>query len=297
MRVTKETFLHKLSAFVLGALLLVGQTPVLGAVAESTESVGVSTVGETLYYDNGDGIFHGYGTMVDADYYIYCDEVRLLANVSHVNAPTYGNDIGLTNACGAISGSNVVVFYDRFFPNLLPGLEPGMTESDGAYRYFPDMSWPVAESALQSLYNLMNIASVGGTTSSNFRNGLATFMGNCGYSVSYSSFHAGETTVNFSALATAVNQGKVGVIMCSAYNFIYGMDFNGEDVFVVKQNSTTGHIMMVFGYKTYGYYQNGVKIAEKTFLLVSSGYSTAEQGYMELNDFSDIDEAWIVNVS
>lgn len=297
MRVTKETFLHKLSAFVLGALLLVGQTPVLGAVAESTESVGTSTVGETLYYDDGDGIFHGYGTMVDADYYIYCDEVRLLANVSHVDAPTYGNGIGLTNACGAISGLNTVVFYDRFFPNLLPGLEPGMTEGDGKYRYFPDLSWPVAESALQSLYNLMNIASVGGTTSSNFRNGLATFMGNCGYNVSYSSFYGGETSVNFSALTSAIDAGKVGVIMCSEYNFITSMNFANNKVYVVQRNSTTGHIMMVYGYQTYGYYQDGVKIAEKTFLLASSGYSTAEQGYMALNDFSDIDEAWIVNVS
>ena len=45
------------------------------------------------------------------------------------------------------------------------------------------------------------------------------------------------------------------------------------------------------------YYTDGVKIAEKTFLYMSSGYATGTQGYMELNDFSDIDEAWIVNVS
>ena len=65
----------------------------------------------------------------------------------------------------------------------------------------------------------------------------------------------------------------------------------------MQVNSQTGHIMMVYGYKTMGYYTDGVKTDEKTFLLVSSGYGTGDQGYMELNDFSEIDEAWIVNVS
>jgi hypothetical protein len=100
-------------------------------------------------------------------------------------------------------------------------------------------------------------------------------------------------------LISAVNAGKVGVIMCSEYNFIGWMGYsnktNGYEV--VQQNSTTGHIMMVSGYKTVGYYTDNTLIGTETFLIVSSGYQTAEDGYMKLNDFSKIDEAWIVNVS
>ena len=55
--------------------------------------------------------------------------------------------------------------------------------------------------------------------------------------------------------------------------------------------------MMVSGYQTVGYYTNNTLIGTETFLIVSSGYQTAEDGYMKLNDFSKIDEAWIVNVS
>ena len=143
----------------------------------------------------------------------------------------------------------------------------------------------------------MQIPTVGGTTSANFRSGLASFMSSRGYTATYSSFQGTGTMPNLTTFGAAIEAGKVGVIMCSEYNFITSMNYANGRVYVVKQTSTTGHIMMVYGYQTFGYYNDGVKFAEKTFLLVSSGYSTAEQGYMELNDVSDIDEAWIVNVS
>ena len=293
MNANKVTFLHKFAALAMGSLLLLGQAPAIGASA-STE---VDTYeNPTLYYDDGDTLFHGYGNMVDADYYIYCDEVRTLSAKGYNYAPTYGNGIGLTNACGAISGTNVVAYYDRFYPNLIPDFEPGMI-SYGVYMYFPDMMWEATENVLTSLYNLMQIPTVGGTTAANFRSGLASYMNSHGYSATYSSFQGTETMPNLTTLGNAIDAGKVGVVMCSAYNFITSMNYSDGSVYVVKQNSTTGHIMMVYGYKTMGYYSGGTKIAEKTFLLVSSGYSTAAQGYMELNDFSDIDEAWIVNVS
>ena len=66
---------------------------------------------------------------------------------------------------------------------------------------------------------------------------------------------------------------------------------------VVKNNSTTGHIMMVHGYKTVGYYTNNECIRTETFLLVSSGYDGAAKGFMKLNDFSVIDEALILTIA
>ncbi len=296
MNVTKVTVLHKLSALAIGALLAFGQAPVI--VGVSAESVGGAETAEAIYYeDSSEGLFHGYGNMVSANYYIYCDEVRTEYLKLYSDAPTYGNgDTSMTNACGAISGTNVVVYYDRHYPNLIPDFEPGMI-SYGSYAYFPDMRWEATKNVMSSLYNLMQIPTVGGTTSANFRSGLASFMSGRGYSTTYSSFQGTETMPNLTTLGAAIDAGKVGVVMCSAYNFITSMNYGDGSVYVVKQTSTTGHIMMVYGYKTMGYYSGGAKIAEKTFLLVSSGYSTAERGYMELNDYSDIDEAWIVNVS
>lgn len=266
-------------------------------VSTTTLTANADSEAEKVYYQ--DTLFHGYGTMVQDYTYVYCDEVRTETLVIYSDAPSYGNtNSSLTNACGAISGLNVLVYYDRHFPNIFPDFEPGMV-SAGNYLYFPDMRWDETQAALVDIYNLMQIGTVGGTTSANFRSGLATYMGNRSCTTTYSTFYESETTVNLNTLATAINAGKVGVVMCSAYNYIYSMDYSVEDggEYIVQVNSQTGHIMMVYGYKTMGYYTDGVKTDEKTFLLVSSGYGTAEQGYMELEDFSEIDEAWIVNVS
>lgn len=293
MNAKKSKFLPKFLAVAISALAVCGQATAVTAKADTAQG---EPQAETLYYDS-DPIFHGYGVMEDANYYLYCDEVRMEMYTVHPDAPSYGNgDSSLTNACGAISGNNVVVFYDRYYPNLLADFEPGMINGT-FYDYFPDLNWAQTVASLESLYSLMKIPEVGGTTSANFRSGLTTFMSNRGYSTSYSSFYGSGTTVDLTTLIASVNAGKVGVLMCSTYNYLTSMSFGDGSVYFAKKNCYTGHIMMVYGYQTMGYYTDGVKIAEKTFLLVSSGYSSGSQGFMELNDFSDIDEAWIVNVS
>ena len=293
MNATKSKLLSKLLAFSLGALAMLAP---LSTVIANADTAPNERAQETVYYDS-DAIFHGYGVIEDADYYLYCDEVRTETYAVYPDAPTYGNgNSSLTNACGAISGTNVVVFYDRYYPNILANFEPGMINGT-YYDYFPDLNFPQTMAATESLYSLMKIPEVGGTTSANFRSGLASFISSRGYSTSYSSFYSSGTSVNLNTLIAAVNAGKVGVIMCSTYNYITSMAFANGSVYFAKTKGYTGHIMMVYGYKTVGYYTDGVKIAEKTFLYVSSGYSSGTQGYMELNDFSDIDEAWIVNVS
>lgn len=298
MQKKKVTFLHRMAALAVGSLLVVGPVGAVTAKAEEPHAIGQDVASEKIYYE--EEIFHGYGTMVDADYYVYCDEAKNVQPVVGVVAPSYGSgDSSLTSTCGPISGTNVIVYYDRYYPNLIPDFEPGMTDSDGDYAYFPDLGLTQSEAVLYSLYDLMKIEEVGGTTSANFKSALQTFANNQGYSISYSSFYSSATTVNLTTLTNAINAGKIGVIMCSEYNFISSMHYDTENkrVLIAKNNSTTGHIMMVYGYKTVNYYTNGEIIDSKTFLLVSSGYQTAEKGYMQLNDFSVIDEAWIVTVS
>ena len=55
--------------------------------------------------------------------------------------------------------------------------------------------------------------------------------------------------------------------------------------------------MMVYGYITVRYYDNGSLIGTDTFLQASSGFNTADQGYIRMDDYLQIEEALIVNVS
>ena len=299
MNARKVTFLQKLLFFVIGGILLLGP---IGSVS-ATASAATDTSSETVYYDTVYGdehVFEGTGETTVADYTINCDEMRTLSQAVLSSVPSYGNNnSSMTNTCGPLAGTNIVVYYDRFYPNLIPSFEPGMSSSSGFYEYFPDLGWTETGNVLQSLYTLMRVPEVGGTTSQNFKNGLNTFVSNAGYDFSYSSFYSSATTVNLSALTTAVNTGKVAMLMCSKYNYVSSISHSvsAGKAQIIKNNCTVGHMMMVYGYKTVGYYNDEVQVATDTFLLVCSGNGVGEYGYMKLNDFSVIDEALIVTIS
>lgn len=289
---------------VLSVMALLGGNALapISAAAESSSSTAQPQQTETIYYDDfiyQDGPYHGQGAHTSVDYTINCDEVVVEHYATRPSAPSYGNnDPSMTNVCGPVAATNILVYYDRWSTNLIPNFDPGMI-SYGSYSYFPDIEWSQVNAMTVTLYDLMNIAEIGGTTSAYFKSGLNSYVATQGYDISYTSCYNSATTLNLTTLATAINQEKIALIMCSQYNFIYEVNDVTAQGFVdyTQFNSTVGHMMMVYGYKTLGYYSNGVKVGEDTFLLVSSGYSTQEKGYMRLNAFSVIDEAWIIDIS
>ncbi len=302
MNATQKKLLGKTAIFAIAGAMLLGQ--VFSASGISVEASAEGGGEEIVYYDDfvyGDSVFQGQGTLTSSSYDISCDEMITVSSSLHMSAPSFATvpDSSMDNYCGAMAGRNVVGFYDRWYTNLIPDYTPGMMSTTGIYRYYPDVGVAATNAVMTRMYELMRIDEVGGTTSSNFKSGLSAYATEKGYSTSYSSFHSNATTVNLTQLTTAINQNKVGVIMCSQYNFIYSILLNDtdENVHVTKINSTTAHMMMVYGYETRAFYYNDSLVCTKTFLYVSSGFGDCELGYMELNDFSVINEAVIVSIS
>lgn len=301
MNAQKKNFFNKIALLAVVALLGGNMASPISAFANETEAEAAAN--EIIYYDDfiyEDGPYQGQGTHTSVDYTINCDEMVIEDGAARPSAPSYGNnDSSMTNVCGPVAGTNLVVYYDQWATNLIPNFEPGMVTSGGSYRYYPDIDWAQTNAVISSLYNLMRVPEVGGTTSANFKSGLNSYVTGQGYTISYTSCYASSTTLNLTTLKTAINAGKVALLMCSQYNFIYAVNDVTNQGFVdyTQHNSTVGHMMMVYGYKTLGYYSNGVKVGEDTFLLVSSGYGDSSQGYMRLNAFSVIDEAWITYIS
>lgn len=269
----------------------------------NTVTVHASTKADsTVYCDEyySDETYDGSGEKVPAYYDVYYDSYEVVANVAHVSAPSFGNgDTTKPNACGPLAGMNIVGFYDRWCTDLIPNYTPGMTFANGTYHYYPDLGFTETVNAFASIYNLMKVGELGGTTSANFRSGLNTYVENQGYSLSYTSMYTNSTSVNLQTLATAISQNKVGLVMCSEYNYISSItDVASESkITVAKNNSTIGHMMMVYGYQTYKYYKNGVNFRTDTFLYVCSSYGSGDVGYMLLDDFLVIDEAYIMTIS
>ena len=281
------------------AAALVGVSLLLTCCLIKAPSAQVSADAEVIYYDSVYGA--PVGSSSTETYTIDCDDYEITADYTYDSVPAFGNTEAIfTNYCGPITGMDIVLFNDRWKTNLIPNYEPGFTHPNtGAYYYWA-ASTDESDAAYASIYSLMKTGEVGGTTSTNFRNGLKSFVENAGYDISYSSIYSNSKTVNLNALKTAIDQNKVGVIMCSEYNYIMRLSVaSGETAMtVVKENSTVPHMMMVYGYFTCAYYKNGVNFQTDTYLYVTKSDGMTDKGYLQVNDDClDIDEAYIVTIS
>lgn len=250
---------------------------------------------QTIYYLDAD--YNGGGLREESEE-IYRDSYTIDEDYRVWQAPSYGNtDSSIQNFCAVTAGTNVVVFNDRFYPNLIPNFEPGMI-SYGSYAYFPDLGFEATKEVFYTLYDEMETnVGVTGTTGENFKDGLQTYVEDRGYDLSYSSFYSSRTNVNLSTFENAIDAGKVGVLLLTKYNFIYAIVHDDVSTYVSRAISDNPHIMMVYGYIKINYYNNGSLFKTETYLQASSGFSMGNQGYIRMDDYLRIEEALIVNIS
>ncbi len=252
---------------------------------------------EILY--SNDGIsFWGEGTPIPSSETIYWDNYVVHDEYFVDQAPSYGVAGSVDNFCAPAAGTNIIGFYDRFYPNLIPNFEPGMM-NNGHYWYLPNMHFASVVQTFNDLYDLMGTNQNGaGTSGEQFKNGLKKFVNNHGYNLSYGSFYQNRTGVNINSLQGMIASNKVGVLLCTKYNFVYDIIHGPNETFISKSDYTLAHMMMVYGYITIDYYKDGQIFRSDTYLQVSSGYSTGDQGYVLINNNSmEIQEALIVNIS
>lgn len=288
MKNATKKFLFSISAFALCAILAVtllcGIRPALAYAAEA------------VYCDEGS--YGGTGTQTSATYDISCDDYKIIDGKVHTSPPSFGNaNSSIKNACGPLAGMNIITFYDRWCTELVPNYDPGIMFSSG-YQYWSDRYLSQTESCIKSLYDYMNTAALGGTTSANFKSGLKAYVNDAGYSISSTSFYGNATTVNLSALKNAISQDKVGLIMCERFDFVSKILVSSSTtVTIVKTHYDAAHMMMVTGYETVNFYNKGKVVATETFLCVSSSFNSGETGYVQLNDsYLKIDEALIYSI-
>ena len=205
-------------------------------------------------------------------------------------APKYTNAEGWPNACGPLAGTAIVAFYDRYYPNLIPGWESYYPET-GTYR--PQASSYTKE-VLDQLYILMRTNKGGfGVTESNFKSGLQTYVENHGYSASYTSVIS-DGSLDYSACKTAIDNNKVIALLIEPGVVYDIVEYSDHDTFI-EYSITGNHVMYAYGYLRVKYYYGYLMIAERTYLKVSTGKSEIPSAYLLVNS-SNVESAYIVNV-
>lgn len=206
-------------------------------------------------------------------------------------APLYIAEGVDTNSCGAVAGTEIVAFYDKYYPNLIPGWE-SYNPNTGKYR--PQISEYVTP-VMQNLYDLMRINVEGhGVSESEFRIGLNQYFNIQGYLLSYQNVKSGSG-LNFDACVAAINSNKVIVLFTTVGELFNFGEFDGYDQigsFTVSSN----HIMIAYGYQETKYYNESGWFRTERFLIVSTGWNAIPISFYKINP-TNLESAYALSVS
>ena len=178
--------------------------------------------------------------------------------------PEYTPVGDLQNACGAVAGSTIVGFYDKYYDNLIP--DWASCYSTGKYRIQDRVNVPAL---MQDLYTRMQTNVVApGVSESEFKNGLKGYVNARGYNLQYISLGTGNN-FNYSTFKTAVKNNEPTVLFVRPSTLYYYQTINDEDV-ITTSNISGNHIMVAYGYFEIKYtLRNGTRTDK--YLYVATG--------------------------
>ncbi|MCH5162638.1 MAG: hypothetical protein J1G38_04030 [Clostridiales bacterium] len=216
------------------------------------------------------------------------DEKKTDANIN--SAPMYTAVSGLTNACGAVAGTEVVAYYDKYYPDMIPDWESFYAAS-GKYRPQDKVYIP---SVMTELYTLMHTNIGGdGVSDSDFVNGLTQYINGRGYGVSMQNVVSGSS-IDFAACKTAIDNSKVIALLSRATDVYILSEGATQDV-IVPSTISGLHIMIARGYQENKYYKNGTLFRTDRYLIVSTGLQGIGTACYKLNNHK-LNYAYIVNI-
>ena len=206
------------------------------------------------------------------------------------NCPYFHSMPEMTNACGAVAGAELVAFYDRYFPDLIPDWTPYYT-SNNNYRRQDSTYVPAV---MRQLYTLMrtNVDDVG-VSRSDFLNGLTSYFNSKGRQISYQSVTS-FGKLNYEQCKTAINNNKA-IVLFALPTDVYDVALNSNSDTIISTSIASAHIMVAFGYCEIKYYNASGLFRTDTYLMVAMGKAGYTYKFYRV-DSADTEAAYIVNV-
>lgn len=193
-------------------------------------------------------------------------------------------------SCGAIAGANAIAFYDRYDENLIPNHVSGQMVFN-AFSY--NIGDKYTNALITQLYEYMAGDGVG-MTEQQFKNGFTRYCKEKGKSVSFTSCMS-SGSFDYSKLQTNMKANQPILFFLSTYNVMTLYTGSDHDTYSYRV-STTPHIMVGHGYKSYSY---ATSEGAKHYDLVSVSSGLVGRGgsdFFDINYQTKIDDALAVNI-
>jgi len=203
--------------------------------------------------------------------------------------PTY-TTLRLDNPCVSVASANIIAYYDRFKENLIPDYNPGKSIGRS---YLYNKQNVTIDNLIEHIYNILNPNSSGqGNTISEFKQGLAYYCSEKGYSVE---FEKCPTANFYNTSKNMVSNGRPIVMFTRGVEFCLITENNTEDV-IRTFTGNLNHTMCGFGYKEVEYTLPNNSVNVERYILVSTGIENYPSAYLNANNNLAIDEIYGINI-
>lgn len=211
------------------------------------------------------------------------------------SVPAYYDTANRNYTCAPVAGANLIGFYDRYFPNLVPDIATGYARGT-RYTYYAMSRY---ETQLQSLINdLASRMGTGssGTTLNEFETGMTSYVASKNLNITYIDVTAAQT--NALDLENAIVQLKDGnpiAFFTSGINFTTFTD-TGSSVIMTIKSSSDNHVFVAYGYQKVIYYDASGNIVRECISFQASSGEDGLTGDYVLNLNGNINAAKAVHL-
>lgn len=293
----------------------IAQEVMPNAISPYTDSVGQCVyVGTMIYLEYSEGVYTNAesGTVVPEEVVEYLAEDALYGDGGTISGTSrvtinyksksedyykmalttpYNSSSPYVSACACIAGSNIVAYFDRYCPLLVPNSEPGY-EYMGYYFYHSVTA--ETTSVVVQLYSDMGTTAESGTTAQQFLDGMKKYSNRAGYSFSYTSCMSGNK-FSYSKVQNSMKNNQPVALFLSGYNVGYFGQQDGQDSMGYIL-SAANHVMVGFGYREITYTYDSGEQETFNYIYVASGVDSSPQGYFNINYNTKINDAFAVSI-
>ncbi len=198
---------------------------------------------------------------------------------------------GLKSACAPTAGANIVGYWTRLFPELIPGFTPGSTLLD---YYIYKESAPEVQPVIQELYTLMGTDDKG-TTISEFKSGMQSYVTARSREVHFFSTFLFDS-FNYNDAKRILKSGIPLVLFVDGCEVISYNSIKDDHEYYQYMNVQGCHTMTGFGYQDVTYeFANGTTRTD-SFIQVTTGLVEMLKGYYNLYYSTQLDDCFGVHI-
>lgn len=197
---------------------------------------------------------------------------------------------GEENSCVAKMCTNLVVYLDKIYPNLIPNYEPGI-EFLGSYMYRSDTAETMA--VFDQMYTDTG-TDANGASVADFKSGFQKYVNRQGYTANYIRLMT-WWNFDYDAAKSAAQSGKPMAVFMQGYKGVQITESDGHD-FLDYEITNGSHALAGFGCLEVNYTFSDNTTRTDRYVYGALAVSMFEEGYINIDEV-DIDDAYAITIS